>query len=172
MAAATPSYLFSVWERKRFALIQADRPGFLPAQPMASFLAADIQERINKCTLLLILLTDPQKAQENPSQKQQWIYRAPYMLSPKYSANFVLHYKQICRYISRKIMPDSKSIFRSVFKKGLIFTGCGSRHPLTSRTLSTFKMWNNSLFLLAFWTDRRTVVYIMLQQLLPKHTTQ
>jgi len=36
---------------------------------MASFLTAGIQERLNESAFLLILLTDPQKAQKNPSQK-------------------------------------------------------------------------------------------------------
>lgn len=107
-----------------------------------------------------------------PVKMQQWICRESYILTPQVSCKFHLTL-QIRRHISRRLRIDFKSIFRSVLKKGLIFTGqVAWGTQVTSTTLSTFKKWNSSLFLLAFWTDKRALFYIMLQGLLHEHTTQ
>lgn len=54
-----------------------------------------------------------------------------------------------------------------MFLKKALFLQAVAQGTQWPQGLSTFKMWNNSLFLPAFLIARRTLVYIMLQPTAP-----
>ena len=128
-SSSPPSYpIFTLWE-ERYGLIKADRWDHAVSlhQQWPVFWQQESRKGWTKVHFFSSSLQIHRKLRKTQVKKQQSICREPYILTPKYPANFFSHCKQIWRYISRKVISDFKSIFRSTFKKGCIFTGWVAR---------------------------------------------